>query len=65
MPKPMFIRAMEYLGRFGIDIRKIEPTLNLHETTLERNGWAILTGIPKGSGNERFRREAAKILQEK
>jgi tRNA uridine 5-carbamoylmethylation protein Kti12 len=25
----------------------------------------ILTGIPKGSGSERFRREAAKILQEK
>jgi hypothetical protein len=22
-PKPMFIRAMEYLGRFGIDTRKI------------------------------------------
>jgi hypothetical protein len=25
----------------------------------------ILTGIPKGSGSERFRREAAKIIQEK
>jgi hypothetical protein len=25
----------------------------------------ILTGILKGSGSERFRREAAKILQEK
>jgi hypothetical protein len=25
----------------------------------------ILTGIPKGSGNERFRRETAKIIQEK
>jgi hypothetical protein len=24
-PKPMFIRAMEYLGRFQIDTRKIEP----------------------------------------
>jgi hypothetical protein len=25
-PKPICIRAMEYLGRFGIDARKIEPT---------------------------------------
>jgi hypothetical protein len=25
----------------------------------------ILTGIPKGSGSERFRREAAKIIQAK
>jgi hypothetical protein len=26
-PKPMCIKAMEYLERYGIDARKIEPTL--------------------------------------
>jgi hypothetical protein len=60
---------MEYLGRFGIGTRKIEPT-----PTFMRPLWKemdedrihlILTGIPKGSGSERFRREAAKIIQEK
>jgi hypothetical protein len=58
-PKPMFIRAMEYLGRFGIDTKKIEPT-----SIFMRPPWKemdedrddlILTGIPmdqevKGSG---------------
>jgi hypothetical protein len=53
-PKPMFIRRMEYLGRFGIDKRKIEPT-----PTFMRPPWKemdddridlILTGIPKRSG---------------
>jgi hypothetical protein len=53
---------MEYLGRFGIDTRKIEPT-----PTFMRPSWKeidedridlILTGIPKI-------REAAKILQGK
>jgi hypothetical protein len=65
----MFIRAMEYLGRFGIDTKKIEPT-----PTFMRPPWKemdedrsdlILTGIPKGSGSGRFRREAAIIIQEK
>jgi hypothetical protein len=65
----MFIRAMEYLERFGIDTRKIEPT-----PIFMRPPWnemdedridLILTGIPKGSGSERFRKEAAKIIQEK
>jgi hypothetical protein len=65
----MFIRAMEYLGRFRFDTRKIEPT-----PTFMRPPWKemdedridlILTGILKGSGSERFRREVAKILQEK
>jgi hypothetical protein len=65
----MFIRAMEYLGRFGIDTRKIQPT-----PTFMRPPWKemdedridlILAGIPKGSGSKKFRREAAKILQEK
>jgi hypothetical protein len=51
-------------GRFRIDTRKIEPT-----PTFMRPPWKdmerhILTGIPKGSGSERFRREAAKIIQE-
>jgi hypothetical protein len=57
-PKPMFITAMEYLGRFGIDTRKIEPT-----SIFMRPPWKemdedrddlILTGIMdqevKGSG---------------
>jgi hypothetical protein len=57
-PKPMFIRAMEYLERFGIDTRKIEPT-----PTFMRPPWKemdeylidlILTGILKGSGSERY-----------
>jgi hypothetical protein len=65
----MFVRVMEYLGRFGIDTRKIEYT-----PTFMRPPWKeidedridfILTGILKGSGSERFRREAAKIIKEK
>jgi hypothetical protein len=65
----MFIRAMDYPRRFGIDTKKIEPT-----RTFMRPPWKemdedridlILTRIPKGSGSERFRREAAKIIQEK
>jgi hypothetical protein len=60
---------MEYLGRFGIDTKKNEPT-----ATFMRPPWKemdevcidlILTGIPKESGTERFRREAVKIIQEK
>jgi hypothetical protein len=59
MPKPMFIRAMEYLGRFGIDPRKIEPTsIFMRPPWKEMDGDRddlILTGIPmdhevKGSG---------------
>jgi hypothetical protein len=65
----MCIRAMEYLGRFEIDARKIEPT-----PAFMRPPWKeideermdiTLTGIPKGAGSERCRREAAKIIREK
>jgi hypothetical protein len=56
-PKPMFIRAMEYLGRFGIDTRKIEPTPTFNKPPwkeMDENLIDIIhTGIPKGSGSER------------
>jgi hypothetical protein len=64
----MFIRAMEYLGRFGIDTRTSEPT-----PTFMRPPWKEMdedrivlkrTGIPKGSGSER-RESDAKIIPEK
>jgi hypothetical protein len=53
----------------GIDSRKIEPI-----PTFMRPPWKemdedridlILTGILKGSGSDRFRRETAKIFQKK
>jgi hypothetical protein len=68
-PKPMCIRAMEYLGRYGIDAKKIEPTpafmrLPWKETNEDRID-ITLTGIPKGAVSERYRWEAAKIIREK
>jgi hypothetical protein len=65
----MFLRAMEYLGRFKIETRKVELT-----PTFMRPPWKamdedridlILTGISKRSGSKRFRRETAKIIQGK
>jgi hypothetical protein len=57
----MFIRAMGngYLGRFGIDTSKIEPTPTFMRPWKEMDEDRIdliLTGIPKGSGIERFRK---------
>jgi ribonuclease HI len=68
-PKPMYIRAMEYLGRFGIDTRKIEPTpafmsMPWKETDEDRIDLTLME-IPKKAESERYRREATKIIREK
>jgi hypothetical protein len=52
-PKPMCIRAMEYLGRYGIDARKIEPTPAFmrppwKENDEDRMDITLIRGFPKG-----------------
>jgi ribonuclease HI len=67
--KPMCVRAMEYLGQFGIDSRKIEATpaylRSPWKETDEDRLDTTLAGFPKGAGSERYRREATRIIAEK
>jgi hypothetical protein len=56
-PKPMFIRA--------IDTRKIEPIPTFMRPPWKEMDEDRIDLILKGSKSERFRREAAKIIQEK
>jgi hypothetical protein len=68
--KPIFIRAIEYLGQLQIDVRRIKTTpYHLRPPTpLEKRYEQIdqsLCAIPERSSSIRFSADIAKILEEK
>jgi hypothetical protein len=64
--KPIFIRAIKYLGQLQIDVRRNETSPYYLRPPWRKNRYEqidqSLCAIPKGS---RFRAETAKILKEK
>jgi hypothetical protein len=67
--KPIFIRAIEYLGQLHINVRRIETSSYYLRPPWKKNRYEqidlSLCAIPKGSSSIRFRAETAKKLKEK
>jgi hypothetical protein len=67
--KPIFIRAIEYLGQLQINVRRIETKPYYLRLPWRKNRYEqidqSLCASPKGSISIRFRAETAKVLAPK
>jgi hypothetical protein len=67
--KPIFTRAIEYLGQLQIEVRKIETKPYYLRPPWRKNRYEqidqFIRAMPKGSSSTRFRAKTAKILEKK